>query len=56
MLQRSAVEARAVVIETLPDDFAATNDNAAMAVMQRRLGGLLQTQGQVIIGLHVVVS
>lgn len=56
MFQRSAVEARAVVVETLADDFTTANDNTAMTVVQRRLGGLLEAKVEVVVGLHLAVS
>lgn len=56
MLERTAIEARAVVVVALPDDFPTADDNAAMAVVQRRLGGLLKAERQVVVGLHVAVS
>ncbi len=36
-LQGTAIEARAVVIITLPNDFPTANDDTTMAVVQRRL-------------------
>jgi hypothetical protein len=47
MLECTAVEARAVIIVALPDDFAAADNDTAVAVVQRRLGRLLETKGQV---------
>ena len=45
MLEGAAIEAGTVVIEALADDFAAADDDAAMAVVERRLGGLLEAEG-----------
>jgi len=49
-LERTPVEAGAVVVVALADDFAAANDDTAMTVVERRLGGLLETHGEVRIG------
>lgn len=38
------------MVVALTDDFAASDDDAAMAVVERRLGGLLEAHGQVRIG------
>lgn len=56
MLERAAVEARAVVIVALSDNLATTDNNAAMTVVQRRLRSLLEAEGQIVVGLHVDVS
>lgn len=53
MLERSTVEARAIVVVALADDFTAAHDDAAMAIVQRGLGGLLEAKREVVVGLHV---
>ena len=52
ILQTTAVKAWTVVIITLPDDLATAYDDSAMAVVQRRLRGLLEAKRQVVVGLH----
>ena len=52
MLESATVEARAVVVVALTDDLTTSNDDATMAVVQRRLGGLLETERQIVVGLH----
>jgi len=56
MLECAAVEPGTIVIVALSDDLAAANDNAAMAVVERRLSGLLEAEGQIVVGLHFAVS
>ena len=56
MLEGAAIEARAIVVESLANDLAATNDDTAVTVVQRRLGGLLEAESQIVIGLHFDVS
>jgi len=50
MLQCSAIEARTVVIETLSDDFASADDDAAMAIVKRGLRSLLEALSEVAVG------
>lgn len=52
MLQTPAVVARTVVIVALADDLATTHNDTAMAVVERRLGGLIEAERQVVVGLH----
>lgn len=51
-LQSPTVEPRAVVIESLADHLAALDDNAAVAVVQRRELSLLEAQVEVSVSLH----
>jgi len=53
ILQSATIELWAVVVVALSDDFAATHDDAAMAVMQWGLVGLLEAKSEVLIGLHI---
>lgn len=46
VLSRAAVESVTIIVVPLADDFSTAHDDAAMAVMQRGLDGLLQTEGQ----------
>lgn len=39
-----------IVIVALPNDFAATDNDATMTVMQWELGSFVEAKGQVIIG------
>jgi len=48
----SAIVARAVVVEALPDNLAALDNDAAVAMMQRRLRGLLEAEIHVLVDLH----
>lgn len=52
VLQGTSVEPRAVVVVAMPNDLAAAHNNGAMAIVERRLGGLLHAQVQVVVGLH----
>ena len=52
MLESPAFEARTVVIVALPNHFATANDDAAVAVVQRRLRSLLEAETQIVVGLH----
>ena len=52
----AAIEARAIVVIALANNFATTNNHAAMAVVQRGLGCLLKTKSQIVVGLHFVVG
>ncbi len=56
MLQSSAIEAWAIVIMALPDDFAAADNDAPVTVVQRRLVGLLQAEREILIRLHFAIS
>jgi hypothetical protein len=47
MLQSAAVESRTVGVVALANDLAATNNNAAMTEVKRRVDGLLETQRKV---------
>lgn len=53
MLQSTAVEAWAVVIEALANDLAAADNNCTMAVVERRLGSLLEAEIQIVVRLHL---
>ena len=46
----AAIEARTVVVVALAQDLAAAHDDAAVAVVQRGLGGLLEAEGEVGVG------
>ncbi len=52
MLEKAAVVARSVVIVALSDDFAAANNDAAMAVVQWGLGSLLEAESEIVVRLH----
>lgn len=54
VLESAPIEARAVVIVALTDDFTAAHDDGTMAIVERRLGGLLDAQVEVCVGLHGV--
>lgn len=56
MLQCTAVETRAIVVVALTDDLAAAHNDAAMAVVQGRLRGLLEAKREIIVRLHFDVS
>lgn len=56
MLECAAIEARTVVIVALTDDLATTHDDTAVAVVERRFGGLLEAKREVVVRLHFVVS
>ena len=56
MLECAAIETRAVVVVALTDDLATAHDDTAVAVVQRRLGGLLEAKREVVVRLHVAVS
>ena len=56
MIKGTAVEARAIIIIALTNNPAATNNYAAMAVMERGLGRLLKAKIQIVVGLHFDVS
>ena len=51
-LESPAVEAGLVVVVAMADDFAAVDDDAAVFVVQGGLGGLLEAEGKVCVGLH----
>ena len=51
-LERAAIVAGAVVVEALPDNLAALDNDAAVAMMQRRLRGLLEAEIHVLVDLH----
>lgn len=53
VLQTASIEAGLVVVVAVADDLAAANDDGAMAVVERRLGSLLEAERQIIVGLHV---
>lgn len=52
-LEGATVVSWAVVVEALADDFAAAHDDAAVAKMHGREGGLLEAKIEVAIRLHV---
>lgn len=52
MLQGTSIETGPVVIEAVSDDLAAAHNDRAMAVVERRLVGLLNAQVEVVVGLH----
>lgn len=56
MLECAAIETRAVVVVTLTDDLATAHDDAAVAIVQRRLGALLEAKREVVVRLRVAVS
>ena len=56
MLQRRTLETVAVVIVAFTDDLAAAHNDAAMAVVEWGLGGLLEAKGEVVFSLHFAVS
>lgn len=56
MFECAAVETRAVVVVALTDDLATADDDTAVTVVQRRLGGLLEAKREIIVRLHVAVS
>ena len=56
MLECAAIETRAVVVVALTNDLATAHDDAAVTVVQRRLGGLLEAKREIIVRLHVAVS
>lgn len=41
-----------MIVVSLADDLASLHDNAAVAVMERRLGGLLEAEIEVLVCLH----
>lgn len=51
-LQCAAVEAWTIVVVTMSNNLATTHNDGAMAIVQRRLRGLLEAQRQVVVGLH----
>lgn len=51
-LQCATVEAWTIVVVTMSNNLATTHNDGAMAIVQRRLRGLLEAQGQVVVGLH----
>ena len=56
MLECTSIETRAVVVVALADDLTAAHNDAAVTVVQRRLGGLLEAKREVVVRLHFVVS
>jgi len=56
MLECAAIETRTVVVVALADDLATAHDDTAVAVVQRRLSGLLEAKREVVVRLHFVVS
>lgn len=56
MLECAAIETRTVVVVALTDDLATAHDDTAVAIVQRRLGGLLEAKREIIVCLHVAVS
>ena len=51
MLECAAIETRTVVVVALADDLATAHDDTAVAVVQRRLGGLLEAKREVVVRL-----
>lgn len=51
-LQCATVEAWTIVVVTMSNNLATTHNDGAMAIVQRRLRGLLEAQRQVVVGLH----
>ena len=56
MLECAAIETRAVVVVALADDLATAHDDTAVAIVQRRISGLLEAKREVVVRLHVAVS
>ena len=56
MLECAAIETRTIVVVALTDDLATAHNDTAVAIVQRRLGGLLETKREVVVRLHFVVS
>lgn len=56
MLECAAIETRTVVVVALTNDLATAHDDTAVAIVQRRLGGLLEAKREIVIRLHVAVS
>ena len=52
VLEGATIEAWAVIIIALADDLAATDNDAAVAVVHWRLAGLLEAKREVIVRLH----
>lgn len=52
VLESAAIEAGAVVIVTVTNDFSTSNDDRAVAVMEWRLRGLLEAESEVVVRLH----
>ena len=53
MREGTAIEARTMIVVALSDYLATTNNDAAMTIVQRRLGGLLEAKSQIVVRLHV---
>ena len=49
-LRGTAVKTPTIIVVALANDFAATDDDATMTVMQRRLSSLMEAERQMIIG------
>lgn len=56
MLECAAIETRAVVVVALTDDLTTAHDDTAVAIVQRRLSGLLEAKREIVVRLHVAVS
>lgn len=54
-LESAAIVAGAVIIEALADDLAALDDNAAVAEVEGRERGLLETEIEIVVRLHFVL-
>lgn len=52
MLEGSTIETRAVIIVALSDHLPTADDDTSMAVVERRLGGLLEAKREILIRLH----
>ena len=49
-LQGTAVKTPTIIVVALANDFTATDNDATMTVMQRRLSSLMEAERQIIIG------
>ena len=56
MLQSPPIEAGTVIVVALSNDLSTTNHNAPMTIVERRLGGLVEAESQILISLHFAVS
>ena len=55
-LEDAAVVAGAIVVEALADDLASLDDDATVAEVERREGGLLEAEIEVVVGLHFALN
>ena len=56
MLEDTTIEAWAIVIVASADNLPTTNNHAAMAIAQRGLRRLLETESEIVVGLHFASS